>query len=127
MIAPAIHVLFGSPTQPFYIQSPVWIVNINLYAKVSVQDPGTFTLKLIGKNRKIVLMTDKYRVYYALSQKNNRCTNKNRVKDLSINTCQDSSVGKAWDCKHNLAFSKWIDFCPIGWIRRIGQNHPCMR
>ena len=28
--------------------------------------------------------------------------------------------------RYSLVFSKWIDFCPIGWIKRIGQNHPCM-
>ena len=28
----------------------------------------------------------------------NWCTNKSCVKDPSINTCPDSSVGKAWDC-----------------------------
>ena len=32
-----------------------------------------------------------------LSPKVNWCTNKSRVKYLSINTCEDSSVGKAWD------------------------------
>ena len=37
------------------------------------------------------------------SPKVNWCANKSEVKDPSINTCQDCSDGKAWDCKHK----KW--------------------
>ena len=33
-----------------------------------------------------------------LNPKVNWCTNKSGVKDPSINTCHDTSDGKAWDC-----------------------------
>ena len=49
------------------------------------------------------------------SPKVNWCTNKSGVKDPSINTCQDISDGKAWDCKHK----KWAT--TVLWLRVQSQ------
>ena len=39
---------------------------------------------------------------------------------------QSSLTVLPWNLTSNLVFSIWRDFCTIGWIRQIGQNHTCM-
>ena len=58
-------------------------------------EPGT--LGLLSYSHALLILAK------SLSSKVNWWTKKNGVKYPSINTCQDSSVGKAWDCKHK----KW--------------------
>ena len=65
-------------------------------------DRGKYRFKRISKVQKNIVDADGFHFNKPLL-KINLCTNKSGVKDPSINTCQDCSDGKAWDCTHK----KW--------------------